>query len=101
MTAPKPIPMTSTPTQSQLQTRRLGPPEFNAVSAPAALRRFLETVENYPARYSGRGIVIPAGRLRYFPGAWVGIRLLRDLGCDLPIQICYLGECEFRWSSIN
>jgi len=43
---------------------------------------------------SGRGIVIPAGGPRYFPSAWVCIRTLRDLGCELPVELWYVGEGE-------
>jgi hypothetical protein len=43
---------------------------------------------------AGRGIVIPAGGAKYFPCAWVCIRMLRHLGCTLPIQLWHLGESE-------
>ena len=51
---------------------------------------------NYPAdRFSGRGIVIPAGGTRMFGCAWVAIRMLRDhLGCRLPIEVWHLGREE-------
>lgn len=42
---------------------------------------------------SGRGIITCAGG-RYFPPAWVLIRQLRALGCELPIQIWHLGPEE-------
>jgi Mannosyltransferase putative len=41
-----------------------------------------------------RGIVIAGGGLKYFPSVWVNVRLLRHLGCTLPIQLWYLGEGE-------
>lgn len=47
-----------------------------------------------PAHWSGRGIVIPAGGPKYFPCAWVSIRLLRELGCTLPIELWHLGPGE-------
>jgi len=44
--------------------------------------------------FSGRGILICGGGLRYFPGAWLAVRMLRHLGCNLPIEIWHLGEAE-------
>jgi len=45
-------------------------------------------------RFSGDGIVICGGGLRYFTCAWVCIRMLRALGCKLPIQLWHLGAEE-------
>ena len=47
-----------------------------------------------PPLMRGRGIVIPGGGARYFPGAWVCVRTLRDVGCALPIEMCHVGESE-------
>ena len=44
--------------------------------------------------YSGRGIVICGGGRKYFPCAWVCVRMLRYLKCSLPIQIWHLGKKE-------
>lgn len=43
---------------------------------------------------AGRGIVIAGGGLKYFPSVWVNVRLLRHFGCELPIQLWYLGDGE-------
>ena len=43
---------------------------------------------------AGRGIVMAAGGARLQINAWVCIRMLRHLGCDLPIQCWYLGTDE-------
>lgn len=48
----------------------------------------------YPSGLEGRGVVICAGGLKFFPGAWVCIRMLRRLHCKLPIQLWHLGEAE-------
>ncbi|HXI53173.1 MAG TPA: glycosyltransferase family 9 protein [Candidatus Saccharimonadales bacterium] len=45
-----------------------------------------------PAR--GRGIVLCAGGPNYLPSAWVCLRVLRRLGCRLPVEIWHLGEGE-------
>ncbi len=47
--------------------------------------------EIYPV---DRGIVIAGGGLKYFPSAWVNVNLLRHFGCQLPIQLWYLGDSE-------
>ncbi len=40
-----------------------------------------------------RGIVI-AGGLKYFPNVWGCVNLIRHFGCNLPIQLWYLGDGE-------
>ena len=62
----------------------------------AARRRLFErAVANKPAwptrRFRGRGIVICGGGAKYFPCAWVTLKMLRHLGCTLPIELWYLG----------
>lgn len=54
---------------------------------------FLEQAKAPPAG-SGRGIVVCGGGERYFACAWVLIRMLRWLGCTLPIELWYLGALE-------
>ena len=49
----------------------------------------------YPAeRFAGRGIVICGGGTKYFPCVYVLVRLLRHLGCALPVEVWHLGERE-------
>jgi ADP-heptose:LPS heptosyltransferase len=49
---------------------------------------FVARIPPFPeGRFSGRGVVICGGGLAYFPSAWVCIRLLRHLGCTLPIEL--------------
>ena len=45
-------------------------------------------------RFAGRGIVICGGGERYLPSAYVLVRVLRHLGCALPVEIWHLGEGE-------
>jgi hypothetical protein len=48
----------------------------------------------YPGGYAGRGVVI-AGGGKYFASAYVTIRVLRHVGCRLPIQLWHLaGEMD-------
>jgi FkbM family methyltransferase len=42
-----------------------------------------------------RGIVIAGGGWRFFPSIFVTVRMLRHVGCSLPIQVWYLGQGEF------
>jgi ADP-heptose:LPS heptosyltransferase len=56
---------------------------------------FVASLPGYPAgRFSGRGIVIAGGGDRYLPGAWVCVRVLRQLGCGLPIELWHLHDAE-------
>jgi hypothetical protein len=67
---------------------------LSAASAPARAAAFLQGLPPYPATFSGRGIVICAGGVRYLTCAWVLINVLRRLGCTLPIEVWYLGKEE-------
>lgn len=61
----------------------------------ALLRAVVGSSEAYPQeRFSGDGIVICGGGVRYFTCAWVCIRMLRKLGCQLPIELWHLGPLE-------
>lgn len=54
----------------------------------------LGALPDYPGGFEGRGVVIPGGGPKYFPCAWVCIRMLRYLGCELPIELWHLGAKE-------
>jgi hypothetical protein len=60
-----------------------------------ALEKLTEAVEQIPTApsFSGNGIVIAAGG-PYVPSAYVVIRMLRELGTKLPIEIWYAGGDE-------
>jgi hypothetical protein len=59
-----------------------------------AAAHHIATLPPYPRRFRGRGIVI-AGGGRYFPAAYVTVRVLRRVGCTLPIQLWHLaGEVD-------
>ena len=51
----------------------------------------LMNVSSYPGIYSGKGIVFCAGGLSYFSCAWISINRLRRIGCNLPIEVWFLG----------
>lgn len=57
--------------------------------------RFIPTIDSRPIEYpQQRGIVIAGGGLKYLPSVWVGVNLIREQGCKLPIQLWYLGNSE-------
>lgn len=43
---------------------------------------------------AGDGIIWVGGG-KYWPGIVVGVRLLREMGCSLPVEVWYRGECEW------
>jgi alpha 1,2-mannosyltransferase len=60
----------------------------------SAWQAALAAVPRYPqGTFSGRGIIIVAGG-KYLQPALVMLRMLRDLGCSLRIQIWHLGQEE-------
>jgi Mannosyltransferase putative len=63
---------------------------------------YIRLMPDYPGGYRGRGLVLCAGGVRYFTPAWVCIRMLRHLGCPLPIQLWHLGrrECDARMEDL-
>jgi len=67
---------------------------LNLHSAGMACDQFITGIPPYPNQYSGRGIVICGGGVKYFTNAWVCINMLRRLCCGLPMQLWHLGEHE-------
>jgi len=65
-------------------------------NSPEVIKDWLKEIPNYEGIYQGRGIVMVAGGDRYLTNAYASIRLLRDKGCTLPIQVWYLGINEER-----
>jgi len=55
--------------------------------------RFIKHIPPYPNQFDKRGVVICAGG-QYLQCAWVCIRMLRKLGCKLPIELWHLGVDE-------
>ena len=76
------------------QTNQFDLDSLNRYEAPNAIRLAIRTLPKYGDGYKGRGIVICAGGLRYFPCAWVCINMLRYHGCSLPIELWYQGREE-------
>ena len=69
------------------------PPE--AARYQALLAAAVESPAPYPAgRFTGRGIVICGGGAKYFPCVWVCVKMLRHLGCTLPVELWHLGPHE-------
>jgi len=50
------------------------------------------SIPEYPKdNFIGKGIVISAGGIKYFTCAWILIKNLRTIGCNLPIELWHLG----------
>jgi hypothetical protein len=62
-------------------------------NARSVADRFLRSLPPYEPGGGGRGIVICAGA-RQFASAWVCVRMLRHLGCELPIELWQLSSSE-------
>ena len=59
------------------------------------LVQVLRSMPPFPEdRFAGRGIVLCGGGNLYFPCLWVCVRVLRSLGCTLPIELWYRGPRE-------
>lgn len=67
---------------------------LNLHTAGPACEEFIRTIPEYSGEYQGRGIVICGGGAKYFTNAWICIHMLRQLGCQLPIELWYLGQRE-------
>lgn len=63
-------------------------------NAPEQATAFIARIPPCPKGFAGRGIVICAGGARMFSNAWVCIRMLRHLGCTLPIELWHRGAVE-------
>jgi hypothetical protein len=63
-------------------------------NARGELEAAAAAIGDYPGGFEGRGIVIPAGGLRYFACAWVSLNMLRHVGCALPVELWHLGPGE-------
>lgn len=69
-------------------------PPLTAATASRVMQQAARAIGDYPDSYEGRGIVIPGGGFRYFTCAWVCVKMLRHVGCDLPIELWHLGDTE-------
>lgn len=59
------------------------------------IRNLVADPPEYPVgKYEGRGIVICAGGRDLFANAFIAIKALRNLGCELPIEVFYQGPDE-------
>lgn len=65
----------------------------DSIAEHLAALRHLATVEMRAPYHRGRGIVYVGGGV-YWPGIVVGIKMLRESGCVLPVEVWYRGSCE-------
>lgn len=68
--------------------------DVEAYSFRRASDTYIKQIASYPLKqFQGEGILICAGQL-HLPSTWVCIRMLRKLGCSLPIEVWHLGRDE-------
>ena len=53
---------------------------------------FLKNIGPCPSTLQGKGIVMCAGGIGYFTCCWVAIHMIRRSGCQLPIEVWYVGN---------
>lgn len=54
---------------------------------------YIKKIPKYPVgKFNGKGVVFTAGGVSYISCLWVSINSLRDSGCELPIEVWYLGN---------
>jgi hypothetical protein len=58
----------------------------------------LQNISDYPeGKFNGKGLILVGGGDKYFPCVWVCLNVLRKLlGCQLPIELWYLGAREMN-----
>jgi len=72
-------------------------PEVSEVNALEKMNAAAAALPDWPTRrFSGRGVVICGGGIRYFVCAWICINMLRRQGCTLPVELWHLGESEMN-----
>jgi hypothetical protein len=79
---------------NQVWADNAGRPDLAAEQADfrLRLRRFVEQeIPGVPPTKAGRGIVTSTGG-PFTAGTIVGLRLLRELGCDLPVEVWFFGS---------
>jgi len=64
---------------------------------PEQIARLVAEPLPYPeGQFGGSGIVTCAGGRSYFTCVWVLVKLLRQLGCQLPVEVWYRGKLEMN-----
>ncbi|MCX6927631.1 MAG: hypothetical protein NT154_31145, partial [Verrucomicrobia bacterium] len=76
---------------------------LNRFTARPTADAFVARIPPTSKALRGRGIILCGGGLRYFPGVWITLNMLRRLGCTLPVEIWHLGrrECEPRMRDLT
>ena len=69
-------------------------PEVTEVNAVDAMSAAAQALPKYPGGFEGRGVVICGGGARYFTCAYVCVRMLREVGCVLPVELWHIGSAE-------
>jgi hypothetical protein len=65
-------------------------------TARRTLDRYVKEIPRCPSGFRGRGIVIAASGSQYVTCAWVCVRMLRHVGCRLPVEVWHRGPHEWN-----
>lgn len=63
-------------------------------TASAQADGFIDRIEAYPGGFRGRGVVTCGGGIKYGACVWALVKLLRHLGCELPVEVWCLDDNE-------
>lgn len=56
-------------------------------------KHYVQSFADYSAdKFHGRGIVMCAGKIKYFTCCWISIKVLRRKRCSLPIEVWYMND---------
>lgn len=70
----------------------------NVIEAERCLANaFMEKIPDYPAATQDRGVVVVGGG-KYLASAYVTVKVLRHVGCRLPIELWHLEDETDAWS---
>lgn len=72
------------------------PLEWDETTAPDHVHNAIARLPETGDGWEGRGVVVCAGGVRYFPCAWVCIQMLRAQGCNLPVELWHLNPGEMN-----
>lgn len=69
-------------------------PVITEANSAEAMEAAAQATQKYPGGHEGSGIVICGGGAKYFTCAYVCVRMLREVGCTLPVELWHLGPAE-------
>jgi len=69
--------------------------QLDDLNSPEEMEAAANALSEYPeSHFVGCGIVICAGGPKHLHCGWICIKMLRHVGCTLPIEVWHLGPEE-------